>query len=59
MVKRGAYQPKKRQKKDDQLLNPAATREEIESDLATAQFDLTVRAMDQRWGIKRSFFDIG
>ncbi|MAI58323.1 MAG: hypothetical protein CML56_04985 [Rhodobacteraceae bacterium] len=59
MAKRGAYQPKKRQKKDDQLLNPGATREEIECDLATAEFDRTVRAMDQKWGFTRSFFDIG
>ena len=48
MVKRGASQPKKRQKKDAQLLNPGATREEIECDLATAEFDRTVRAMDQK-----------
>ncbi len=37
-----------RQRKDDRLLHPAATAEQIRCDAALGPFDTAVRAMDRR-----------
>lgn len=52
---RGAYKAKgkARTKKFDRLLEPAATKEEIEVDLAIAGFDRWVQYLNQKWGVDR------
>jgi hypothetical protein len=42
-----------RQRKDDRLLHPAATAEQIRCDAALGPFDTAVRAMDRKWGVDR------
>lgn len=40
-----------RQKKDDRILQKAATANEIRADLSLAPFDKAVREMDRKWGV--------
>jgi hypothetical protein len=42
-----------RQRKDDRLLHPAATAEQIRCDAALGPFDTAIRAADRRWGVDR------
>jgi len=52
-AKRGVYKARKRKRKHDTLLNPQATRLEIETDLAVAAFDRKAREIDRHWGVDR------
>jgi hypothetical protein len=42
-----------RQRKDDRLIHPKATPDEIKSDFALGPLDTATRAMDLKWGVDR------
>ena len=50
---RGASKAPRRKRKGDFIVNPGATKVQIQCDMAVVAFDRTARQMDAKWGIDR------